>query len=348
MSGCALTLKDIASLREQAGDVAGALRIYQESLGLFESLGDVMSRAVTLGNIANLREQAGDMAGALEFYEESLGLLEPLGDMSDGRVARLGRARVLRAQKRFDKALAAYESILTDFPADEAALSGRAELLKVQSQETLVSDTKSRPLTASEKAREVFISYARGDESPEGKKREKAIEQLYTALERDGFHPVRDRDQTLPGERISAAIRRLTSSDFVVVVISDKYLRSPYCMYELYRLWQIYQGRGDLAQSLVPIVLQEVKISNFQDRAPYLKYWDVQAKSLEKLARDPDLLLDSLSREELRRVREFTYHVDDILGFLQDLIIPRKLEVDLDDGFQSVRDALRRRMGVDG
>ena len=45
-----------------------------------------------------------------------------------------------------------------------------------------------------------------------------------------------------PGDRISAFIRQLTRADFVVAVISDKYLRSPYCMYEIYKLRE--RGRG--------------------------------------------------------------------------------------------------------
>jgi len=39
--------------------------------------------------------------------------------------------------------------------------------------------------------------------------------------------------------------------------------------------------------------------------------------------------------------------VDDILVFLQDVLMPRKLEAHLDDGFQAVREALRRRIGVE-
>src|SRR5215218_1445491 len=45
--------------------------------------------------------------------------------------------------------------------------------------------------------------------------------------------------------------------------------------------------------------------------------------------------------------REFAHHVDDILVFLQDVLMPRKLEAHLDDGFQAVREALRRRIGVE-
>ncbi len=213
--------------------------------------------------------------------------------------------------------------------------------------ETPKIDINPRPLTADEKKPEVFISYAWGDEAPAGKIRAKAVEGLYSALEKDGFLPVRDRDRIRPGERISAFIRRLTSADLVVAVISDKYLRSSYCMYEIYKLWQKSQTEADnMAERLVPIVLPEVKIGDFLERVPYLKYWADRAKSLKALIHDPDLSPSSESWEEFRLVQEFAHHVDGILVFLQDILMPRKLEFHLDDDFQAVRDALRRRMGL--
>jgi internalin A len=198
----------------------------------------------------------------------------------------------------------------------------------------------------SEKSREVFISYAWGDDTPEGKIRTEAVEGLQSALEEGGFDTIRDRDQMRTGERISAFIRRLTRADLVVAVISNKYLRSPYCMYEIYKLWQKHQGDADgLVEHLIPIVLPEVRIGNFRERAPYLKYWADEAKSLEALIRDPDLSPSRESWEEIRLIREFAHHVDGILVFIQDVLMPRKLEAHLDDGFQAVREALRRRMG---
>jgi internalin A len=208
-------------------------------------------------------------------------------------------------------------------------------------------DINPLPLTASEKPREVFISYAWGDETPAGKIRAQVVDGLYAALTDDGFLPVRDRDQIRPGERISAFIRRLTRADLVVAVISDKYLRSPYSMFEIYRLWQKCQGDADdLAQRLVPIVLPEVKVGNVRERLPYLEYWADQAESLEALIRNPKLRPSAESWEEVRLVREFAHHVDGILVFLQDVLMPRKLEAHLDDGFQAVREALRRWMEV--
>jgi internalin A len=206
-------------------------------------------------------------------------------------------------------------------------------------------DIKPLPLTADEKPREVFISYAWGDDTPAGKIRDQAVEGLYAALKEDGFHPIRDRNEMRSGDRISDFIRRLTRADYVVAIISDKYLRSTYCMHEIYKLWQRCQGDAeDMLQRVAPIVLPEVRIGNVRERLPYLEYWADQAESLEALIRNPKLRPSRESWEEVRLVREFAHHVDGILVFLQNVLMHRQLEVHLDDGFQAVREALRRRM----
>lgn len=204
----------------------------------------------------------------------------------------------------------------------------------------------ARPV-AGEKRREVFISYAWGDDSPAGRTRAEVAEKLYAALEKDGFAPVRDRDQIQPGELISAFIHRLTRADLVVAVISDRYLRSPYCMFEVYKIWQRCQGEvGELAQRVVPIVLPEVKIGSFEDRVPYLEYWSERAEKLEALIRNPRIKPSRDSWEEVRLVRAFAENVDGILVFLKDVLMPRQLDAHLDHGFPAVLAALQRRIGA--
>lgn len=140
---------------------------------------------------------------------------------------------------------------------------------------------------------------------------------------------------------------RLTSADLVVAVISDKYLRSYYCMYEIYRLLQRFQGnRDELARHVVPIVLPEVQVGSLKARAPYVEHWEKQKKEHEALWRKlgPSLSLSAEDYEEIRLIREFSHHVAQILGFLNDVLMPKKLEAHLDDGFEAVREALGRRL----
>jgi len=207
-------------------------------------------------------------------------------------------------------------------------------------------DIKPEPLKPDEKPREVFISYAWGDDSPEGKIRGEVVDGLYEALEKDGFRPVRDRNAMQTGELISAFMRRITEADLVVAVISDKYLRSPYCMTEIHGLWQrSLEDAALMAERVVPIVLPDMKMERLRDRAPYLRHWREQLEEVQELHREFGLDLSPKTQREARLVRNFAQDVDGILGFLQDVLMPRKLEAHLDNGFEAVREALWRRMG---
>jgi internalin A len=47
------------------------------------------------------------------------------------------------------------------------------------------------------------------------------------------------------GDRISAFMRRLAEGQRMFVILSEKYLRSIYCMTELYEIWWNCRGRDD-------------------------------------------------------------------------------------------------------
>jgi hypothetical protein len=116
-------------------------------------------------------------------------------------------------------------------------------------------------------------------------------------------------------------------------------------MYEIYRLWQ--KSQEDLramAWHVVPIVLPDIRVADFRDRLPYLEYWADQAESLETLVRNPKIRPSRESWEEVRVIRQFADHVDSILIFLKDVLMPRQLDVHFEGDFQAVREALRRRM----
>ncbi len=207
----------------------------------------------------------------------------------------------------------------------------------------LMPNLEPQRLTAAEKPPEVFLSYAWGDASPAGKLRAQAVDRLQAALAADGFAPVRDRDQIRSGERISAFIRRLTRADLVVAVISDRYLRSTFCMYEIYRIWQRCQEEpDDLTGRLVPLVLPDVKLGGFAERAPYQRFWSRRVAELEALFRDPELKPGRADFEELLLARDFAAHLSDILAFVQDIHVPRDLARLYGTHFEALRQALWR------
>ena len=91
----------------------------------------------------------------------------------------------------------------------------------------------------------VFISYAWGGES------EEIVDQIDGTLQQRGLKIIRDkRDLGYKGS-ISAFMERIGGGNCVIAVISDKYLRSPNCMFELV---EIAAGKG-FHDRIFPIVL---------------------------------------------------------------------------------------------
>ena len=85
---------------------------------------------------------------------------------------------------------------------------------------------------------EYFVSYAWGDKTPDGREHESIVDQMCAAAERRSITILRDDKVVGLGDRLSKFMQRLGRGDRVLVVLSDKYLKSPYCMYELFEVWR--------------------------------------------------------------------------------------------------------------
>lgn len=60
---------------------------------------------------------------------------------------------------------------------------------------------------------------------------------------------------------------RLADGDFIIVVVSDKYLRSPYCMYELFRIYRNCGSNPDrFLKRVVPLILEDARLGTVAQR----------------------------------------------------------------------------------
>jgi internalin A len=344
----------MSDIGRQAGDLAEYwkygfwLQDDRHGAQLLVQFHDTSTSVAPASGALELKAQGRDPLGLLRQIRSAV-LQQPIGEQPDETLTLNGKT-VTHASLA-----AATNGQMLDLPTRSVHVSPLARVFADPERASEARSTDgpppmgivSRALTAAEKEREVFISYAHGDNSPQGRVRERLVEELYGALERDGFVPVRDRDQISPGDLISPFIRRLTRADCVVAVISDRYLRSRYCMHELFSLWQRFRGDpDDLAQHLVPIVLPEVKLANSRERLPYISHWVAEATNYEELALQNMKRLSPESLQEFCQIRDLAQHVDSILVYINDILMPRQLQAHLDDGFQAVRDALRRRLKI--
>ncbi len=119
---------------------------------------------------------------------------------------------------------------------------------------------------------EVFISYAWGGES------EQVADKVCEALSQRGYQVVRDKKDLKYKGNINELMRKIGRGKFVVVIISDKYLKSESCMYEMLEI----KDNGELYDRIFPIVLNDAKIFEVLDRIDYKNYWDEKVEVLRK------------------------------------------------------------------
>jgi internalin A len=185
--------------------------------------------------------------------------------------------------------------------------------------------------------REVFISYAWGDGSPDGKERQRIVDRLVDAL---GKHPEAikvhiDREEMRPGELISAFMDRIAAADRVIVVISAKYLRSEYCMYELFKIYQNCRNKKeDFQRRIMPIILPDAGLSGRSvSRLTPAIYWKEEEEELEAMIAANLKAVGSSIHNKYRLIGEFARNTSDMIEYLYDQFQPRDYDRQMEEGF---------------
>jgi hypothetical protein len=163
----------------------------------------------------------------------------------------------------------------------------------------------------------VYLSYAWGDvhATPAGKRA--VVDRLYDVLAAGGYTVKRDNMDLGYKGLISAFMRELGRGDCVVVLISDAYLKSPFCMFELLEIYRHHEFH----ERICPIVLPDARLHRLVDRLTYVAHWQEQLTSIEQLIQQVgfQLLSAAGSLQEYEKYREITYHADKLVSYLADI-----------------------------
>lgn len=181
--------------------------------------------------------------------------------------------------------------------------------------------------------KQVFISYAWGGES------ERIVNELDADLQSSGIRIVRDkRDLGFKG-MIRDFMRQIGRGYAVVVVISDKYLRSPNCMYELVEIAR----NKDIYDRIFPIVLADADIYNPVSRIKYIKHWEDKLKELDEAMRTVSAANLQGLREEMDSYDEIRDNISNLTFLLKDMntLTPEMHE---NNNFAIMISALKKRL----
>ncbi len=188
---------------------------------------------------------------------------------------------------------------------------------------------------------EWYVSYAWGDDTtPEGKAREKVMDDLCDMALANGYQIRRDKEVLGLGDSISRFMERIGAGDRIFVILSDKYLSSPHCMFELSEIWRnSRQDEKVFRQRVRVYALRDTKIWEAHDRADWASYWKEKHSELDQRVRDrgTDILGKSGSRRLFQFLCFYT-QVFDILEALTEIVQPRNMDQFREYGFRDLPD----------
>jgi len=234
----------------------------------------------------------------------------------------------------------AYNHQIEQLESEIAAL--RRQLPAGQSTSTGQSTSSGHATSTNQPA--IYFSYAWGDSEEAAESREAIVDQLYGSLKNDGFALKRDKMDLEYKGFISEFMQQIGRSGLVVVAISDKYLRSPYCMHELYEIYRnSRQEKEEFSKRVFPIRVESIKMSDPFVIDAYLAYWEEQVNKWKNLVEKRASQLSPAHFNEFDKVREINSKFSELLAFLQDMNSMSKKLLAQDD-FAIVKDAVRARM----
>lgn len=158
----------------------------------------------------------------------------------------------------------------------------------------------------------IFLSYCWKDD--------KLADEIESYFDKTNISVKRDKKNIEQWGSIRKYMDSIRTTDYVILIISEDYLKSMNCMYEVKQLMKDEKYR----QRIFPLVL-ESKIYEIEGRIDYIVYWEkryAEIKAEIEKIQNPE----SLSRVagDLNSIREISYSISEFLDIIQDMNNPSK------------------------
>jgi len=184
----------------------------------------------------------------------------------------------------------------------------------------------------------IFISYAWGSES------EAIAESIEKEFQKRELPIIRDKNDLGYKGRIKDFMEQIGRSKYVILVISNKYLRSVNCMFELV---QIFKNQH-FYERIFPVVLDEVKIAKASDRLDLMKYWENEAESLSnEIKQLKDLSNIQGLTDDLNLNTEIRNNIARLTKILKDTNTLNTTEL-ISSDFEQLYNAVQKKIRSDG
>jgi internalin A len=155
----------------------------------------------------------------------------------------------------------------------------------------------------------IFLSYAWGGES------ESLANQIDLAFRQKGVTIVRDKQEVGFKGSIKGFMERIGRGKCVIVILSEKYLKSENCMFELLQVakHQRFNNR------IFPIVLEDARIYRPIERIQYVRYWEEQLRDLDEALKSVSAANMEGFREDIDLYTEIRRYLPNLTNILKDM-----------------------------
>jgi internalin A len=185
---------------------------------------------------------------------------------------------------------------------------------------------------------EVCISYKWNNQASLGEDRELIVNQFCQAAEKQGVEVIRDITSLQLGDKLSTFMQRIGAGQRVIVILSDAYLKSPNCMFELYEIWR--NSRADattFAQQVKAFRLPGLQIDDLECQMEYSIYWKDKFENIKtKIEKHGAEVLGEKGYQQYVRIQSFHLQISNILQEISDTLGPQDLDQLLEYGLKGL------------
>ncbi|MDB5191873.1 MAG: GTPase family domain [Segetibacter sp.] len=181
-------------------------------------------------------------------------------------------------------------------------------------------------------AKRIFFSYAWGGQG------ETVVDEMYKCLKGDGLNVVRDKVNLQYKGHISSFMRDIGTGKFVIVILSDKYLRSRFCMFELYEIYRNSSlDKETFMRKVFPVRIEDINLGDPLVVAKYTQYWEEEAAKCLRKVQEGDVSPEEYAQYEV--VKKIENEAGNLLYFLSDINALDLAQLAIDD-FKALKTAL--------
>lgn len=153
---------------------------------------------------------------------------------------------------------------------------------------------------------------------------------------------VRDKEDVGYKGSISDFMKTIGKGNSIIVAISDKYLKSENCMFEMYEIFRNAKlEKEGFIEKIYPIRIESIRLSDPLVLDTYFEHWEKKEKDWEQLIVKRGTRISSEQQEQYRRIKAIAHELGDFLAFLND--INAKTKADLSkNNFEEIKKAITK------